>query len=115
MSHRQNSMFWAFSLGSWCGIRVRVSWFMPLVLVWMLYEFQWRLGGVLFGVLFATVLLHEVGHIVAGQAMDGSGDEILIWPLGGLAFVDSSSTPRAQFVTAAGGPLVNLLLFGIFL
>jgi hypothetical protein len=37
-----------------------------------------------------------------------------MWPLGGLAFVEVSS-PRAQRLTAAAGPLVNFLLCGLFL
>jgi hypothetical protein len=37
-----------------------------------------------------------------------------MWPLGGLAYVDAT-TPRAQAITAAAGPLVNLLLCGLFL
>src|SRR4029077_17842509 len=72
------------------------------------------LGGALFGILFASVLLHEIGHILAARATDGSGDEILMWPLGGLAFVETSSA-RSQAITAAAGPLVNLLLCGLFL
>jgi Zn-dependent protease len=87
---------------------------MPLLLAVLLYKFQFKLGGALFGVLFVSVLLHEIGHILAARATDGSGDEILMWPLGGLAFVETS-TPKSQAITAAGGPLVNLLLCGLFL
>ncbi len=34
----------------------------------------------------------------------------MLWPLGGLAAVDVPHTPRAHFITAAAGPLVNFLL-----
>src|SRR5207253_8330130 len=33
-----------------------------------------------------------------------------MWPLGGLAYVEVPHTPRANFVTAAAGPFVNVLL-----
>ncbi|MSR60125.1 MAG: hypothetical protein EXS05_21205 [Planctomycetaceae bacterium] len=115
MSNRANPLFWSFSLGAWFGVRVRMSWLMPLVLIWFLYEFKLQLGAAIGAVLVLSVLLHEMGHIFAARAVDGSGDEILIWPLGGLAFVDHAATPRAQFVTATGGPLVNLLLCGLCL
>lgn len=115
MANRNNPLYWSFGLGSWFGIRIRVSWLMPLLLVWLLLEFKLRMGGAIFAALVVSVLLHEIGHILAARAMDGGGDEILIWPLGGLAFVNPSSAPLAQFVTAIGGPVVNLLLCGLFL
>src|SRR5438552_16332748 len=113
MNNSHNPLFWSFGAGTWSGVHLRISWFMPLVLAWMLYEFGMTLGGAFFGVLFVSVLLHEIGHILAARACDGSGDEILMWPLGGLAFVETS-TPRAQAITAAAGPLVNVLLCGLF-
>jgi Zn-dependent protease len=42
----------------------------------------------------------------------GSGNEILVWPLGGLAYVQPADTFRSQFLTAAAGPLVDLALCG---
>ena len=63
--------------------------------------------------LFLSVLLHEFGHCFAGRWMEGDAQEILIWPLGGLAAVEVPHTPQANFVTAAGGPLVNLGLCGL--
>jgi stage IV sporulation protein FB len=114
MNNRQNPLFWAFGAGTWAGVHLRISWFMPLLLAGLLYEFHIKLGAAFFAILFVSVLLHEIGHILAARATDGSGDEILMWPLGGLAFVETSS-PRSQALTAAAGPLVNLLLCGLFL
>src|SRR5262245_1170787 len=114
MNNRQNPLFWAFGAGTWAGVHLRISWFMPLLLAGVLYEFHMKLGAAFFAILFVSVLLHEIGHILAARATDGSGDEILMWPLGGLAFVETSS-PRSQAITAAAGPLVNLLLCGLFL
>jgi Zn-dependent protease len=114
MNNRQNPLFWSFGAGTWSGVHLRISWLMPLLLVWFLYKFNLKMGGAVFGVLFVTVLLHEIGHILAARATDGSGDEILLWPLGGLAFVETSS-PRSQALTAAAGPLTNLLICGLFL
>jgi Zn-dependent protease len=114
MNHRQNPLFWSFGAGTWAGVNLRISWFMPLLLGGLLFQFGAKLGGSLFGILFVSVLLHEIAHILAARATDGSGDEILMWPLGGLAFVDASS-PRTQVLIAAAGPLANLLLCGLFL
>jgi Zn-dependent protease len=114
MYNRHNPLFWSFGAGTWFGIHIRISWLMPVLLGFFLYKFQLKLGGALFGVLFVSVLLHEIGHILAARATDGSGDEILMWPLGGLAFVETSS-PRAHILTAAAGPLANLVLCSLFL
>jgi Zn-dependent protease len=38
----------------------------------------------------------------------GEASEVLLWPLGGLATVEVPSTPKANFLTAFGGPAVNL-------
>jgi Zn-dependent protease len=115
MANLQNPLFWSFGLGSWFGVRIRVSWLMPLVLAWLLFEFKLRFGSAIFGVLVVSVLLHEMGHILAARALDGSGDEILIWPLGGMAFVDHSASVLTQLVTAIGGPVVNLIVCGLCL
>jgi stage IV sporulation protein FB len=58
--------------------------------------------------LFVLVLLHEFGHCFAARRMDGEADEILMWPLGGLAYVSVPHTARANLITAIGGPLVNV-------
>jgi stage IV sporulation protein FB len=65
------------------------------------------------GSLWVSVLLHEFGHCWGARKVGGDAREILLWPLGGLAMVDAPMTPRAQFVTTACGPLVNLVLAGL--
>jgi Zn-dependent protease len=62
------------------------------------------------GLLFISVLLHEFGHCFGARFMDGDAQEILLWPLGGLAYVEVPHTPRANFVTTLAGPLVNVFL-----
>jgi stage IV sporulation protein FB len=59
--------------------------------------------------LFIIVLLHEFGHCFAARKVDGEADEILMWPLGGLAYCNVPHTPRANLITTAGGPAVNVV------
>ena len=70
----------------------------------------WVEAAIVMGLLFVAVLLHEFGHCAGARLVDGDVQEVLLWPLGGLAAVDVPHTPRAYFVTAAAGPLMNLLL-----
>lgn len=62
------------------------------------------------GALFVIVLLHEYGHCIACRSVGGEADEILMWPLGGLASCMPPETPRAHLITTLGGPAVNVLL-----
>ena len=61
-------------------------------------------------ILFVIVLLHEFGHCFAARRVDGEADEILMWPLGGLAFCAVPHTARANLITAVGGPMVNVVI-----
>lgn len=60
--------------------------------------------------LFTVILLHEFGHCFGARIMGGSANEILMTPLGGLAYAMSPRRPLATFVTVAAGPLVNVVL-----
>ncbi|MFM7261497.1 MAG: site-2 protease family protein [bacterium] len=65
------------------------------------------------GALFTIVLLHEFGHAIACRAKGGTADEILLWPLGGLASCSPPDRPSAHFWTAVGGPLVNVAFIAV--
>ncbi len=62
---------------------------------------------------FLVIVMHEFGHCFGARHVDGDAKEILIWPLGGLAFVDVPHTPRANFIATAAGPAVNVLICAI--
>jgi len=59
--------------------------------------------------LFFIVLVHEFGHCFGARFSGGEADEILLWPLGGLAFTNPPHTPRAHLITVVAGPLVNVV------
>lgn len=61
------------------------------------------------GLLFIIILCHEFGHCFGARSVGGDAEQILMWPLGGLAFAHAPQTAWAQFVTVACGPLVNVL------
>jgi stage IV sporulation protein FB len=60
--------------------------------------------------LFGIILLHEFGHCFGGRHVGGEANEILIWPLGGLAYVDVPHHWKAHTITAVAGPAVNVVL-----
>ncbi len=60
--------------------------------------------------LFLIVLLHEFGHSLACRSTGGSAEQIVLWPLGGVAYVAPPQRPGAQLWSIAAGPLVNVVL-----
>src|SRR5580698_8700955 len=59
---------------------------------------------------FVIVLMHEFGHALACRSVGGRADQIVLWPLGGVAYVAPPPRPGATLWSLAAGPLVNLLL-----
>jgi len=65
--------------------------------------------------LFVIVLLHEFGHALACRQVGGQANRIILWPLGGVAFVAPPARPGATLWALAAGPLVNLVLIPVAL
>jgi len=65
--------------------------------------------------LFVIVLLHECGHALACRQVGGRADQIVLWPLGGVAYVDPPPRPGATLWSIAAGPLVNVVLLPLSL
>jgi len=63
--------------------------------------------------LFLIVVLHEFGHALACRQVGGMANKIVLWPLGGVAYVDPPPRPAATLWSIAAGPLVNVVLLGI--
>src|ERR1051325_3889276 len=63
--------------------------------------------------LFGIVLMHEFGHALACRQVGGRADQIVLWPLGGVAYVSPPQRPGAMLWSIAAGPLVNVVLFPI--
>ncbi len=101
------------------GIDVMIHWSWILLAVVEvqfhdLLKFQswyWDIG--LFFTIFAVAMLHEIGHVTACRQVGGTADRILLQPFGGRAVVTPPPRPGPYLWTAAGGPLVNLLLIPV--
>ena len=105
------------SLGKWFRISVTIHW---LFLVYAAYrivnapegQYGWQTLWIV--LLFGTVLVHEFGHALSCRAVGGEAYHIVLWPLGGMAFVQPPMTPWAWLVTTVCGPLVNAVLWPVF-
>ncbi len=104
-----------FSLGTWFRTKVIVSWLFLIYAGYCVYQSQdqkWTAVAML--LLFGIVLLHEFGHCIACRMVGGDAPQIVLWPLGGLAFTSPPQSPGAYFISTAGGPLVNVVLLFVF-
>lgn len=111
---RRNS----FRIFSYSGIDVLLhwSWFLAAI-----YDVETRSGlysSIAWNVLeylalFVIVTLHEFGHALACRQVGGRANRILLWPFGGVAYVDPPPRPGATLWSIAAGPLVNLALMPI--
>lgn len=112
-------MKWALPLYRAFGIHVKIHLFFFLITLPIFLRLVYITDGrvhwfdlfmITVGLVFGLILLHEYGHCFAARWVDGQAEEILIWPLGGLAYVDVPHTPRANFITTLAGPAVNFAI-----
>jgi Zn-dependent protease len=115
----RDPMSWAVPVFRAFGIPVKVHVFFFVITLGLFFRqvFQkdnpiWWVDVFAFTIilLFLIVLLHEFGHCFGARWVDGEAKEVLIWPLGGLAFVDVPHTPRANFIAVVAGPAVNVVI-----
>eukprot|EP00879_Flechtneria_rotunda_P010141 GHRR01010599.1.p2 GENE.GHRR01010599.1~~GHRR01010599.1.p2 ORF type:complete len:200 (+),score=40.60 GHRR01010599.1:1064-1663(+) len=60
-------------------------------------------------ILLVTVLLHELGHCLAARSVGGTAHSILLWPLGGLAYIGSHNKgPKGKLAHREHKPAVVL-------
>src|SRR5208283_2683476 len=70
-------------------------------------------NGLEYLALFVIVTMHEFGHALACRSVGGRANQIVLWPLGGVAYVDPPPRPGAVLWSIAAGPLVNVVLFPV--
>jgi Zn-dependent protease len=108
----------AVKIFSLAGIGVYVHWMWLLAAV---YSIQYRThvySSLMWNVLeylslFAIVLTHEFGHQLACRSVGGKTHDIVLWLLGGVAYVSPPQRPGAQLWSIAAGPLVNVVLIPV--
>jgi Zn-dependent protease len=93
------------------------SWFLAAVYVVQVWRSAfsspiWAL--LLYLGLFVLVTMHEFGHALACRQVGGRAERIVLWPLGGIAFVSPPPRAGAMLWSIAAGPMVNVLLVPIF-
>ncbi len=112
-------MKWSIGIGRIAGIRVELHVTFVLFLAWVAIGHGLLAGdprGAIAGVVrlilvFACVLLHELGHALAARRYGISTRDIILLPIGGVArLTRMPDHPIQEIVVAIAGPLVNLII-----
>ncbi len=106
-----NFLAGSIPVGRLFDINIRIHILFVIFIAWRLLSAggDWPAHALFLALLFGIVLLHEFGHCFGARSVGGDAENIMMWPLGGLAYAHAPMRPWPQFVTVAAGPLVNLV------
>jgi len=102
------------------GVDLFLHWSWFLVAAYEIERRQGRYSSIVWNILeylalFLIVLMHEFGHALACRQTGGTANQIVLWPLGGVAYVNPPQRPGATLWSIAAGPLVNVALLPILI
>jgi Zn-dependent protease len=113
-------MNWTFPIGRLFGIPIRMHWLLAILMAgrivgsWSefgLWGLQWMTATM--AILMFSILFHELAHCWMGIRLGGHAEKILLWPLGGLAYVGHTGPPADQIKISGVGPLSSFVLGGL--
>ena len=111
-------MAWSLRIATIAGteVRVHITFSLLLIYIWVMH---YMIGGataawwgiVFILTVFACVLLHEFGHVLAARYFGIRTPDITLLPIGGLARLERMpEQPGQELVIAMAGPLVNVVI-----
>ena len=114
-------MRFSLTLGRLFGTAVRVHATFLLLLA-LIGGAAWAQGGPALGLaavvfisaVFACVVLHEFGHILAARRYGVRTPDVVLLPIGGVARMERMpSTPGQEIVVSLAGPAVNVVIAAV--
>jgi len=116
-------MPWSVTVGRFGGTAVKIHITFILFLAWIACS-EYARGGqsaaldatIFIVLLFACVVLHEFGHILAARRYGINATAVTLLPIGGVASLQRlPADPRQELVVALAGPAVNLIIAVVLL
>lgn len=119
-------MKWSLNLGRIAGIRILIHWTFLFLLGYIVFSELGRgsdtntilLRIVFVLVIFACVVMHELGHSLMARKFGIETKKITLLPIGGVASLERMpEDPKQELLVAVAGPAVNvaiaIILYGI--
>lgn len=113
-----NNLNASLHLFTFKGIPFKAHWTLILLSVIYLFKdndpisFKYNLATVV--ILVISVIVHELGHALTARKVGGRAHEIVLWPLGGLAYTSGHGTLKNSLKVTLGGPLTHIPLALVF-
>jgi Zn-dependent protease/predicted transcriptional regulator len=119
---------WSISAGRILGVELRIHLSFVFLLVFVLLTDSASpntttpvRGLALVGIIFASVILHELGHTIVSRREGLVAKAIILLPIGGVTLLDESKEPgdpqsqtwKRDFRIAMAGPLANLAVAAV--
>ena len=116
-------MGWSWRFARVAGIGIHIHATFPLLLIWIgalqyfdrrdWQDVEFGVGFVL--IIFAIVVLHELGHALTARRFGIQTRDITLLPIGGVARLERlPQEPRQELCIALAGPAVNVCLAILF-
>jgi Zn-dependent protease/CBS domain-containing protein len=119
---------WSIPAGRIFGVELRIhlTFFLLLIPMWLTESAGHGpanpgRGLGLIGIIFGSVVLHELGHALVGMRAGVPAKAIILLPIGGVTLLDETQRPiepgiltwKRDVRIAMAGPLVNLIVGGV--
>jgi Zn-dependent protease len=94
-----------------------ITWIPVLIIAWIFSGFvQFLFLFLTLIILYSSVLLHEFGHVFVAKKLGYISKKITLFILGGIAEINLplKLSKKDEFLIAIAGPIVSLLLAGLF-
>jgi Zn-dependent protease/CBS domain-containing protein len=116
---------WSIPAGRIFGVELRIhlTFFLLLIPMWLTESAGHGAanpgrGLALVGIIFGSVVLHELGHALVGKRAGVPAKAIILLPIGGVTLLDETQRPiepgiltwKRDVRIAVAGPLVNLII-----
>jgi Zn-dependent protease/CBS domain-containing protein len=117
-------MKWSWKIGRLAGIDVHMHATFIMLLVWVGAAHYLRRGSMLdalaglglIAAVFASVVLHELGHALTARRFGIRTRDITLLPIGGVARLERMpDDPKQELWVALAGPAVNVALAAVML
>lgn len=109
---------WALRILTVSGIPIRLHFTFLLLVLWLAVTgLDMKAVAAIISVvgLFLCVALHELGHSLVAQRFGYPVRDITLYPIGGVAAIEGSPTPRHELFIAIAGPAVNVVIAAVLM